>query len=106
MVAWLSTPRLTTLGGRGRDAAYWSAQLAAYICIGYRHVPWEGEVVGSGNGVGRVGVGRDGRVRRVEVRFCSRVRRVQVDEGGACFLTHRRRGGGVGGVVEVEVFFD
>ena len=30
MVAWLSTLRLTTLGGGERDAAYWSAQLAAY----------------------------------------------------------------------------
>ena len=27
--AWLSTPRLTTLGGGERVAAYWSAQLAA-----------------------------------------------------------------------------
>ena len=30
MVAWLSTPKLTTLGGGERDAAYLSAQLAAY----------------------------------------------------------------------------
>ena len=30
MVAWLSTLRLMTFGGGERDAAYWSAQLAAY----------------------------------------------------------------------------
>ena len=48
--------------------------------VEYRHVPWEGEEVRPGNGVGRVG-----RVGREEVKPGSRVGRVEVDKGGSYF---------------------
>ena len=82
MVAWLSMLRLTTLGGGGRDAAYWSAAGGIKFSVEYRHVPREGEEVGPGNGVwqvGRLGVGRE------EVRPGSRAGQVEVDKGGTYF---------------------
>ena len=77
IVAWLSTLRLTTLGGRGgRCGILERATGGIQFCIEYRYVPWVGEEVRPGDGVGRVEV-------RGGIRY--RVGRMKVDEGGAYF---------------------
>ena len=87
MVAWLSTLKLSISGGGERDAACWSAQLAAYSSASNTDMCHGREQVGPSDGARRVGLGRgvrDGCVDS-EVGPGSRVGRVEVDKGGSYF---------------------